>query len=166
MCGVTKNGKIEITQEELVEMVERLMDEREAKRIAAGGNRAPMSKFVDPDGKTLISSTLRKAQLVQVLVGLVLGIGAILGAMNFFYNEMSVKPAAKREAVLLLGEHEKRVEKMMAEVRPTLVTRAEFQAYADRREERWAAQQQTNVRIETGLTEMQRDIKELLKRVR
>lgn len=166
MCGVTKNGKIEMSLDELEELVQKLMDKRDAQRMASGVRRDPFTSFTDPDGNTWLSATLNKAEVVRKTWAAILLVVAILSGINFVLTTYVARPVAKEEAAAQIAEHNKHAQEEMAKIAPTLVYKQDFDAYKASRDERWTTQTVTNQRIESGLVEMQRDIKELLKRVR
>lgn len=166
MCGVNKNGKIEMSLDELEELVTKLMDKRDAQRMASGVRRDPFTSFTDPDGKTWLSATLNKAEVVRKAWAAILLFGAILGGINFVLTTYVARPVAREEAATQIAEHNKAAREEMQKIATTLVYKPEFDAYKASRDERWATQTATNQRIEASLVEMQKDIKELLKRVR
>ena len=174
MCGMTSGGDLVMSQGEFDDAIRRasedavrkIMAEHEAARLATGASRAPFSTLKDPDGKTWVSSTFEKAEVVKKFWQAILLVCAIGGGINYALTRYIVTPEATRVARETLTEHEVAVAKKMDAIMPTIVMRSDFDKYVERRDERWVAQGQTNERIETALVEVSRDIKELLKRTR
>lgn len=99
-------------------------------------------------------------QKLREAATLVIPIVALLGILNFAFLKASVEPAI--DAKLKAHSEEARIQ--MVDVGARFVTMAEFNAWTSEKTERWRQQDIFNARVEAALIEIQRDIKELLRR--
>ena len=99
-------------------------------------------------------------QRLREAATLVIPLVAVLGFLNLVFIKVSVEPAIDQK----VQAHSMEARKQMTEVGARYVTREEWEAIVVGQDLRWKEQDRSNVRVETTLLEIQRDIKELLRR--
>lgn len=155
-----------INREELEAVIRQVIAEERVESIAHPAQREKVTRYTDPDGKTWISTTLERGEIAQKIAALLIALTTIVSAANYVVSRLVLYPAIDERVTASILAHEERARNRMSEISPTLVTRAEFDAWTAEKNEKWRDQDEFNKRIEAALIEMQRDIKELLKRVR
>lgn len=155
-----------VEKEELLEMIRQSIREFDAERMSHPTRRERVTRFTDPDGKTWVSTTLEKAEVIRkaLLVGAAI-IGATVALVQFT-NRWFLVPTMDERAASIVAAHESEVRAEMAAVTPGFVTKAEFDRRVAASDGRWDTQEEFNKRVAADLAIMQADIKEILKRLR
>lgn len=149
-------------REEIEDLIHSILDER----VQHPGQRAKMTRFTTPEGKTWVSTTLERGEMVRkMLVIMAVLIGSTVALVQFS-NRWFLIPTIDDRAKAQIQAHEIRVKAEMQAITPTFVTRAEFDRRVASSDVKWENQQEFNGRVEAALVVIQADVKELLKRVR
>lgn len=153
-------------REEIEEMVASAVRQAMEAHMAHPGKRAKVTKFTDPEGKTWMSATLDRGEVVRKVLTLVALVIASTVALIQFSNRWFLIPTMDARANGIVHEHELRVRQEMQQVVPDFVTKAEFDKRVAAADGRWETQKEFNERVAADLAIMQADIKEILKRLR
>lgn len=151
-------------REELRDVIRDVIAEERAASMSRELKRERFTRYTDPEGKTWVSATLERGEMLRkVLLILAAIVGATVAAVQFT-NTWFLMPTIDRRAQSLIQAHEVRVKAEMEATVPTFVTSSEFNAKVAERDERWRNQLDFNQRVEVTLISIQTDIKELLRR--
>lgn len=161
-----------MTETEQRKLIRDVIAEERAEQLAHPSRRERVTKFTDPDGNTWISRTLSRAEEARRLFGLIaFAFGICAAAFTTYYN-LVVLPDVDAHAAAQISAHDEAARRRMDEVAAQILFKKDFDAalaasaWVAEKEQRWKYQDEFNQRIELTLIEMQRDIKELLRRVR
>lgn len=153
-----------IDKEELTELIRDIITEERAESIAHPTRRERVTRFTDPEGKTWVSMTLERGEIVTKLAALLVALTTIFSIANYFVSRLVVYPAIEERVTAEIKNHEEQVRTRMNEVAPTLVTRTEWKEWTAEKNERWRNQDEFNRQVGNAIIEMQKDIKLLLQR--
>lgn len=154
-----------LTDEEvyrLRDIVREVIEEREAERMAHPEKRERITRYTGPDGETFHSVTQTRLDWAKTLAAVIMAISVAVSAINV----VVVYPIIDRRASALIERHSTESKAKMDEIAKQIVFRSDFVAYTSEKEERWKNQAQVNTEMREMLAELNKDIKELLRRVR
>jgi hypothetical protein len=142
------------------------VEQERASRLSHPEERRRVTKFQAPDGREWISTTLEKAELWKRVILLIVFAGSIMGGVLGGYYEVVVLPREERRIAEMIHQHELDAQARMEVVAKKYALDSDLQVLRAEKAQKWEDQDKFNARIEAALVEMQRDIKELLRRSR
>ena len=151
-----------MTADEVRSLVREVVTEVLAENVQPHGERQKYTRFESSDGKSWLSVTLEKGEVVRKIVTLAaLIIGATVALVQFT-NHWFLLPTMDGRASALIAAHEVHVRAEMEKITPKFATKAEHDLLQVQ-----VTQNDRDVsEIRRTLEIMQTDIKEILKRLR
>lgn len=153
-----------VTKEELTEMIRAVIAEERSESIAHSGQRAPVTRYTDADGKTWLSATLERGEMIRkalVIIGII--VGSVVGLIQFT-NAWFLLPTMDARANEQIVEHEQRARQEMEARVPAFVSRAEFDRRVAASDAKWAAQDEKYKVLTEWMTRIEAKLDRLIER--
>lgn len=153
-----------IDKEELSKLIRDIIAEERAESLAHPGRREKITRYTDPEGKTWVSMTLERTEMVQKIMALFLTLCSVLSIVNYAVIRFAVEPAIHIEIDKAIDDHEVQVRARMNEMAPNIVTQTEFKAWTSEKTEKWKNQEIFNAGINDRLKRIEEKLDRLIER--
>lgn len=155
---------MDVTKEELTQMIRAVIAEERVESLSHPGQRAPVTRYTDPDGKTWVSTTLERGEMIRkalVIIGVVL---ASAVALIQFTNVWFLLPTMDARASQQIVAHEARVRQEMETRVPNFVSKSEFDRRVAASDAKWAAQDEKYKVLTEWMTRIEAKLDRLIER--
>ena len=151
-----------LTEDEVRSIVKEVVADVLAENLQNRGERQKYTRFQSSDGKSWLSVTLEKGEVVRKIFTLAALIIGVTVALVQFTNHWFLLPTMDARASSLISLHEELVRSEMERITPKFATKAEH----DLLQAQVTQSDREVSEIRRTLEIMQTDIKEILKRLR
>lgn len=121
--------------DELRDLVKEVVTDVLSSQTQIHGDRSKYTRFESSDGKSWLSVTLERDEMIRKLAAFIIAITTIFSAATYVMNRMVFYPIVDER----IAAHESNAERKMAEIRPTIVSRAEFDRRVASSDAKWLA---------------------------
>lgn len=153
-------------RDELISVIKEVIAEDRAERITHPEQRQKYTSYETPEGRTWTAVTLEKGEMLRKAVTIISTVCVFIGSLFIGYYELIISPRNERATASMIHQHELEAAGRMREEAAKYALAEDLKMLKVEKEQKWIDQDRFNARVEASLVEMQKDIKELLRRVR
>lgn len=155
-----------LSRDELRTLIREVLEEQQTERMAHSTRREKVTRYTDPEGKTWMSATLERGEVVRKVFAIVGFVIASTAGLVAFTNQWFLLPTIDHRADIKISAHEDRVQKEMDAKTPGFVTRAEFDRRVAASDARWEAQDARYVALTEWLNRVEGKLDRVIERGR
>lgn len=155
-----------LSRDELRTLIREVMEEQQSERMAHSARREKVTRYTDPEGKTWMSATLERGEVVRKVLAVVVVVIASTAGLVAFTNQWFLLPTIDSRADIKIEAHEQRIREEMDAKTPAFVTRAEFDRRVAASDARWEAQDARYVALTEWLTRVEGKLDRAIERGR